>query len=422
MTERIGGIVLAGGRSSRFGRDKLAEPIDGRPLLHHAIAAVRDVATDIVVVAAPDANPELPDGVRLAHDPLAYEGPLAGLAAGLAAMDPAVDQVVVVAGDMPSLVPAVLRRLLDLVMAGRAAALLGVDGDTPPLPMALDRRRAAAATSRLIEAGETRLRALSSALDAEVVPATVWRHDDPVGATFRDVDTPADLPLETGWTSIVRQFADLIVGLSAGHRIIVAIDGVDGAGKTTLANALAAGLAGRRPVVRASVDDFHRPAAERWARGRDSPEGFFRDSFDYDGLAKALLDPFRTGGKILTAIHDVVADAPRSVSAGVPAPDAVLILDGIFLHRAELVDRWDLSIYLDVDFPVSIPRGAQRGFGDRDPSAPSNQRYIEGQRLYLAEADPAACATIVVDATDIDQPRVIRYGGSDRRRSMKGKS
>lgn len=414
MTDRIGAIVLAGGRSSRFGRDKLAELIDGRPLLDHAIAAARVVATDIVVVAAPDANRDLPDGVHLAHDPVAYEGPLAGLAAGLAALDPAVDRLIVVAGDMPSLVPAVLGRLLDPVMAGRAAALLGVEGDPPPLPMALDRRRAAAAIRGLVEGGETRLRALPWALDAEVVPASIWRYDDPAGATFRDVDTPADLPLETEWTAIVRQFADLIVGLSPGHRIMVAVDGVDGAGKTTLANALAALVAGRRPVVRASIDDFHRPAAERWATGRDSPEGFFRDSFDYDGLAKVLLDPFRAGGEILTAIHDVVADVPRSVSAGLPAPDSVLILDGIFLLRAELVDRWDLSIYLDVDFPVSIPRGAQRGFGDPDPSAPSNRRYVEGQRLYLAEADPASRATIVVDATDIDRPRIIkmrRLGG-----------
>jgi molybdopterin-guanine dinucleotide biosynthesis protein A/uridine kinase len=411
MTERVGAIVLAGGRSSRFGRDKLAELIDGRPLLDHAIAAVRVVATDIVVVAAPAANLTVPPGVRVAHDPVAFEGPLAGLAAGLAALDPSVDRLIVVAGDMPSLVPAVLRRLLDAVMAGRAAALLGVDGDPPPLPMALDRPRAAAATGRLIEAGETRLRALPSALDAEVVPTSVWRYDDPVGATFRDVDTPADLPLDTRWTSIVQQIADRIVGLLPGHRILVAIDGVDGAGKTTLANALAALVAGRRPVVRASIDDFHRPAVERWARGRDSPEGFFRDSFDYDGLANDLLDPFRAGGEILTAIHDVVADAPRSVSAGIPAQNAVLILDGIFLHRAELVDRWDLSIYLDVDFPVSIPRGARRGFGDPDPSATSNRRYIEGQRLYLAEADPASRATIVVDATDIDRPQVIKYGG-----------
>jgi uridine kinase len=410
VTERIGAIVLAGGRSARFGRDKLAEVIDGRPLLDHAIAAVRVVATDVVVVAAPAANPAVPAGVRVAHDPVAFEGPLAGVAAGLAALDPAVDRVLVVAGDMPSLVPAVLRRLLDAIGAGRAAAVLGVDRDQPPLPMALDRDRAVGATDRLIEAGKTRLRALPEALDAEIVPEAVWRYDDPAGASFRDVDTPGDLPRDTRWTAIVRQVAGRIVGLSPGHRIIVAIDGVDGAGKTTLANALATALAGRRPIVRASIDDFHRPAAERWARGRDSPEGFFRDSFDYDGLAEGLLDPFRAGGEILVAIHDVVADAPRRVSAGVPAPDAVLILDGIFLHRAELVDRWDLSIYLDVDFPVSVPRGAQRGFGDPDPAAPSNRRYVEGQRLYLAEADPAARATIVIDSTDIDRPRIVRSG------------
>ena len=105
MTERIGAIVLAGGRSSRFGRDKLAEIIDGRPLLDHAIDAVRAVATDIVVVVAPGTMLPVPPGVRIAEDPVAFEGPLAGLAAGLAALDPAVDRLIVVGGDMPSLVP-----------------------------------------------------------------------------------------------------------------------------------------------------------------------------------------------------------------------------------------------------------------------------------------------------------------------------
>ena len=56
-TDGISVIVLAGGRSRRFGRDKLAEPVDGRPLLHHAIDAVRPIATEIIVVAAPGASP-----------------------------------------------------------------------------------------------------------------------------------------------------------------------------------------------------------------------------------------------------------------------------------------------------------------------------------------------------------------------------
>ena len=40
----VSAIVLAGGASTRFGRDKLAEPVDGRPLLHHAAEAVAAVA------------------------------------------------------------------------------------------------------------------------------------------------------------------------------------------------------------------------------------------------------------------------------------------------------------------------------------------------------------------------------------------
>lgn len=198
MTERIGAIVLAGGRSSRFGRDKLAEPIDGRPLLGHAIATVQALATDIVVVAAPDANFDVPDGVLLAHDPVAFEGPLAGLAAGLAALDPAVDRVLVVAGDMPTLVPTVLQRLLDAVGSGSDAAILGsggnADGDTAPLPLALRRRRAATAVRTLLDAGERRLRAAPQVLDAEIIPESTWRLDDPTAATLRDIDTPGDLP------------------------------------------------------------------------------------------------------------------------------------------------------------------------------------------------------------------------------------
>src|SRR6185312_6472066 len=100
----VGAIVLAGGRSSRFGRDKLAEPVGGRPMLDRAIDAVRVVATDIVVVTTPDGSPRLSAEVTIARDARPFEGPLAGLAAGLAALDPSVRRSIVVGGDMPTLV------------------------------------------------------------------------------------------------------------------------------------------------------------------------------------------------------------------------------------------------------------------------------------------------------------------------------
>jgi molybdopterin-guanine dinucleotide biosynthesis protein A len=197
VTERIGAIVLAGGRSSRFGRDKLAEPIDGRPLLHHAITAVRALTEEVAVVAAPGQEPPLPAGVRLVHDVAAFEGPLAGLCEGLEAMDPATDRVVVVAGDMPSLEPAVLSRLVDSLGPSIDIALLEVGGEPVPLPMAVRRAPALASARLLLAAGERRLRALPGALHTTVVAETTWRLDDPHGATLRDIDRPSDLVART---------------------------------------------------------------------------------------------------------------------------------------------------------------------------------------------------------------------------------
>ncbi len=101
MTGRTAAIVLAGGRSARFGRDKLVEPIDGRPMLDHVIERVRAVATDIVVVGRSDAPATEPGAFRVVGDDRPFEGPLAGLGAGLRALDPAIELVLVVGGDMP---------------------------------------------------------------------------------------------------------------------------------------------------------------------------------------------------------------------------------------------------------------------------------------------------------------------------------
>lgn len=190
---RTGAIVLAGGRSARFGRDKLAEPVDGRPLLDHAVAAVRAVADEVVVVVAPDTSRAVPDGVRLAHDPSAFEGPLAGVAAGLAALATAVDRVVVVGGDMPTLRPAVLGLLLDRLEGPPTVAAARLD-DGGPLPMAVRRDIALDAARTLLASGERRLRRLPDRLDAVVVSAAEWRALDPDAATLRDVDEPGDLP------------------------------------------------------------------------------------------------------------------------------------------------------------------------------------------------------------------------------------
>jgi molybdopterin-guanine dinucleotide biosynthesis protein A len=185
-------IVLAGGRSSRFGRDKLAEPIDGQPLLLHAIGAVRALASEVLVIAAPDSDPAVPGDVVVVHDPSPYGGPLAGLAAGLrAATEPV---CLIVGGDSPTLVPGVLG-LLVAALADEAidAAALDDDGRLRPLPSALRREPALNAADGLLADGQRRLRLVFEALTTRTIPEAAWHALDPTGATLRDIDTPEDL-------------------------------------------------------------------------------------------------------------------------------------------------------------------------------------------------------------------------------------
>jgi uridine kinase len=181
-------------------------------------------------------------------------------------------------------------------------------------------------------------------------------------------------------------------------RALVAVDGVDGAGKTTFADELAEVLRARgREVVRASVDDFHHPQAIRWQRGRTSPEGFFLDSFDYQRFTTDLLVPFAAGQPFRRAGHDLATDAYVTPPAEVAPPHAILLVDGIFLHRDELAGHWDFSIFLEAGFAVSVARTARRDGSSPDPDDPRNRRYVEGQRLYFARCDPAARAGLVID-------------------------
>ena len=105
------------------------------------------------------------------------------------------------------------------------------------------------------------------------------------------------LPI-TPATTFLRELRDEVRQHYRGGRVIIAVDGIDGAGKTVFADALAEVFAeDGSAVFRASIDDFHRPRVERYARGRRSPEGFYRDSFDYSTFRRVLIDPFREGGQ-----------------------------------------------------------------------------------------------------------------------------
>ena len=203
------------------------------------------------------------------------------------------------------------------------------------------------------------------------------------------------------------------VGQSLGPGLTtIAIDGVDGVGKTTFADALAARLsAAGLSVVRSGIDGFHHPRATRYRLGKDSPEGYFRDSYNLAALRTELLYPARIGLPCRLAVFDhrrnrKVIRKPQTIRL-----PAVLVFDGLFLHRSELRDEWDLSVFLEAPFEVTYARMAARDGSDPDPAALSNRRYRDGQLLYFAQARPQQQADILIDCSDWSDPRVIRDAG-----------
>ncbi len=115
---------------------------------------------------------------------------------------------------------------------------------------------------------------------------------------------------------LLLQLTHLVVSLEHSHPLRIAINGIDAAGKTTLANELALQIEAQgRPVIRASIDGFQRPRRERYQRGTDSPEGYYEDAFDYDSLKKDLLAPLGPLGsrKYRHAVFDVSTDTPLTI-------------------------------------------------------------------------------------------------------------
>jgi molybdopterin-guanine dinucleotide biosynthesis protein A len=181
---RIAGVVLAGGRSRRFGRDKALEPLDGQPLAHWSLAALRPGAACLAVngSAALAARLALPLVEDLAG---AAAGPLAGIVGALAwAGSAGCSHLMTAPCDTPFL------------PAGLAAALAGAIGRAPVAAARAERVHALCALWRVDLAG--RLAPIARQADQPSLQALIEDlggayADFPREADFANLNTQADL-------------------------------------------------------------------------------------------------------------------------------------------------------------------------------------------------------------------------------------
>lgn len=184
------GVVLAGGRSSRMGRDKAALALAGEPLLRRVARRVRE-ALGTVIVVGPEELQGLVPGVRVLCDDLAGAGPLSALATALRAL-PA-ERVFLAGCDMPFVAPDLVRAMVQL-----AAASPAVDVMLLRSPAGLEYLHGVYARScvptieRLLTDGERSLRSLVDVVRVREVPAQLIAHHDPMGRSAFNANTPEE--------------------------------------------------------------------------------------------------------------------------------------------------------------------------------------------------------------------------------------
>jgi uridine kinase len=189
----------------------------------------------------------------------------------------------------------------------------------------------------------------------------------------------------------------------------VAVDGPPATGKTTLADELALVLRNRgREVIRSSIESFLLPRTQRYRRGQDSPEGCYHDSFDFHVLHRVLLDPLGPDGvrRFQQAVYDRHTDTALSPPVTTAAADAVLLFDGVFLLRPELIDRRDLRIFMSAAFEETLARARIR---DLPPLG-----SVEGQRSGSGDHEPVKPHVPSVSHAPSVCPKGLAGRGSDR--------
>lgn len=190
-TARAGltGLVLCGGTSQRLGRDKALVTVGAQPLIDRVVERLRRVCAPVLLAVGDDPRrfADRADGVVC--DEPAGAGPLAGVAAGLAAAPS--ELVAVCAVDHPHANPRLLAELCALA-AGRHAAIPVVDRTPQPLH-AVWTRAALGPVRAYLAAGHRSVRGALDQLDWVPAIASVWAPHDPQARFAADIDTPGDL-------------------------------------------------------------------------------------------------------------------------------------------------------------------------------------------------------------------------------------
>lgn len=196
--------------------------------------------------------------------------------------------------------------------------------------------------------------------------------------------------------------------------IRIAVNGIEGTGKTVFAEKLTGFLLENDlNAMQVSIDGFHFNKAHRYRQGRNSAKGYYEDSYDeVTFVEKVLLASQKTPATIVLASHDLESDQYLNESPITIADNTILITDGAYLFKTCFREHWDLKIYLKTDFGTAEKRGVARDAnslgGAEEAREKFKNRYHQASKMYISAHQPESVADVVIDNSNFDDLQLIR--------------
>jgi molybdopterin-guanine dinucleotide biosynthesis protein A len=189
----IAGYVLAGGGSTRFGRDKALVELGGLPMLGRMIALLQNVANHVKVVGAPEKYARFER--EMVSDRWPGEGPLGGIITALEDAGKSAAHTewnVIVSCDMPFLTPEVMEFLIERAAKSDAQVVVAHSAQGPEPLCSCWRTDAAKTLRAAFERGVRKVTEGIALLRSEVLDESSWKRFDSAGRLFWNMNTPAD--------------------------------------------------------------------------------------------------------------------------------------------------------------------------------------------------------------------------------------
>lgn len=183
--------------------------------------------------------------------------------------------------------------------------------------------------------------------------------------------------------------------------LIIGIDGLGGAGKSTLANLLKTELENNKynPVI-FHIDDFIHPCHVRYDYEKEEWYCYYKIQWRYDYLIKEVLEPVKNGIEIEKQVEFYDKDNDMYFLEQIIVPrGSVILLEGIFLQRYEIREYLNYVVYLDVPKAIRLNRVINRDMyiGDEEEiKFKYERRYFPAEDKYIEEYNPVKNADFVL--------------------------